>query len=125
MAWARLRRWNFWSWESTESGHCGVHWPPWLQAIRDCAAWITRNLRLAQKRSGRRSKSGDWKLRALCCPGARIDSTSMNVTFGCVLDAKRSAKSGRISRVILLDAIQAAIVASAFLGVFPPGFYHR
>jgi hypothetical protein len=49
----------------------------------------------------------------------------MNVTFGCVLDAKRSAKSGRITRAILLGAIHAALVASAFLGVFPPGFYHR
>jgi len=49
---------------------------------------------------------------------------SMNVTFGCVLDAKRSAKSGRITRAILLGAIHAALVASAFLGVFPPGFYH-
>jgi len=37
----------------------------------------------------------------------------MNVTFGCVLGAKRSAKSGRISRVILLGAIHTAIVASA------------
>ena len=75
--------------EALEFLELGIHgkWALWRAlatvAATDtcCAAWITRNLRLAQKPSGRRSKSGDWKSPALCCPGARIDSTSMKRHF--------------------------------------------
>src|SRR5712671_301698 len=81
MGWARLRRWNFWSWESTESGRCGARWPQSLRGTPGWAAWITNILRLVPRHSARRSKSGAWKLRGRCCPGTKIDLASTNSIF--------------------------------------------